>query len=268
MKTQLIIILSILFSASGIAQPTVSGFTTPAKDTIITLPKNSINLTGTAIKANPGHPILDTTWVETSGPAATITNPANRMTTTVTGMVQGNYVFTLTATDKQNAASATVKVTVVNGVLATGLANFNVARNNSGILLTWQTNMEENNSHFIIQKSIDGSNFTDIATIASKAENGNSDVQLNYSYQILGEVIAAGMNNFLLAMCLLGSIVWISRLKNIYKRVVLGLVCMSLISCSKSVTPPSNVIASKTEFRLKQVDLQGHFTYSEVKLAN
>jgi hypothetical protein len=268
MKTQLIIILSFLFSVYGIAQPTVSGQTTPAKDTTIILPVNSITLTGTATQANPGHPILDTTWVETSGPAATITNPSNRMTTKVTGMVQGNYVFTLTATDKQNSASATVKVTVLNGVLSTGLANFNISRNNEGILLSWQTNMEENNSHFIIQRSSDGSNFTDIATILSKAENGNSDVPLNYSYQIFGQVITANMNNLLLAMGLLAFAVWISRIKNIYKKVLIGLVCISLVSCSKSTPVASNVISSKTEYRLKQVDLQGHFTYSEVKFAN
>src|SRR5580700_3955725 len=103
MKT-LLIILSVAFSLSAMAQPvpTVSGRTAPAKDTIITLPTNSITLTGTAVQSDPGHPIIDTTWTETSGPAATITNSSNRMTTKVTGMVVGSYVFTLTATDKQN----------------------------------------------------------------------------------------------------------------------------------------------------------------------
>src|ERR1700676_3593144 len=93
------VILCICFSVSAMAQPqpTVSGRTTPAKDTIIILPTNSITLTGTAVQANPGHPILDTTWTQTSGPAATITNPSNRMTTTLTGLVAGSYLFKLTA---------------------------------------------------------------------------------------------------------------------------------------------------------------------------
>ena len=141
MKTGLII-LSIFFSISTFAQPTVSGYTAPAKDTIIFLPTNSITLSGTAVQANPGHPILDTTWTETSGPAATITNPINRMTTTVTGMVAGSYVFTLTATDKKNSASVTLKITVISGVLPVELAYFNVSKNDYGTLITWQTGME------------------------------------------------------------------------------------------------------------------------------
>src|SRR6202040_3552277 len=108
---------SIFFSISCIAQPTVSGRTSPASDTTITLPKNSITLTGTATESNPGHPVLDTTWTKTSGPAATITNNSNRMTTTVTGLVVANYVFTLTATDKQRSASVTVNVHVLPGLL-------------------------------------------------------------------------------------------------------------------------------------------------------
>jgi hypothetical protein len=268
MKT-LLIILSVAFSLSAMAQPvpTVSGRTAPAKDTIITLPTNSITLTGTAVQSDPGHPIIDTTWTETSGPAATITNSSNRMTTTVTGLVQGSYVFTLTAANKQKSASATVNVKVIPGLLSTSLAYFNVSRMNGGLMLTWQTNMETNNSHFIVQKSIDGSNFTDIASIASKAQNGNSDVQLTYSYEIFGEVIQADMHYLLLVMTFLASITLISKLKNIYKSLVLGLACMFLFSCTKSVSVPNHTISSKTEFRLKQVDLEGHINYSEIKYA-
>ncbi len=263
------IILSIFFSASAIAQPTVSGRTSPATDTVIILTTNSITLTGTAVQANPGHPILDTTWTKTSGPAATITNNSNRMTTTVTGLVQGSYVFKLAATDKQNSASAIVNVKVISGLLPLELAYFHASRNDEGIKLTWQTNMESNNSLFIIQKSIDGSNFTDIASIASKAKNGNSSTQLTYSYQILGEIMKTDMHYMLLAMTLLASIVLISKLNKVYKSLVLGIVCLFLFSCTKSVSVPNNTpISTKTEFRLKQVDLDGHFNYLEIKLVN
>ena len=269
MKT-ILITLSVVSSVCAVAQtpPTVSGRTAPAKDTIIIVPASSITLTGTALQANPGHPILDTTWTKTSGPTAFITNSSNRMTTTVTGLVPGTYVFTLTATDKQNSASATVNVKVVTGLLPLELAYFNVVRINSGIMLNWQTNMEANNSHFIIQKSTDGINFTDIASIASKAPNGNSDVQLNYSYQIFGQVVEADMHYMLLLMTLLAVITLISKLKNIYKSLLLGLVCLFLFSCSKSVSVPNNTISSDTEFRIKQVDLAGNISYSEIKFAH
>jgi hypothetical protein len=268
------VIFSIVFSStffciSAVAQPTVTGMTSPAKDTTISLPTNSVTLTGTAKQANPGHPILDTSWVQTSGPAlATITNPDDRMTTTVTGLVQGNYVFTLTATDKQNAASVSVNVHVIPGTLPIQLAYFDITPDNAGLLLTWQTSMESNNAYFVVQKSTDDSTFTDIATIMSKAENGNSNVPLNYSYQILGQVVEANMYSMLLAITLLSAIALVSKLNKFYKSLVLGVVCLFLFSCSKSVSVPKNTIPAKTEYRLKQVALDGTATYSTVKLIN
>lgn len=48
--------------------------------------------------------------------------------------------------------------------------------------LDWTTVSEQNNSHFMLQYSTDGSNFTDLAKVDSKAPNGNSNDVLNYSY--------------------------------------------------------------------------------------
>jgi hypothetical protein len=223
-----IVFSSTFFSIAAIAQPTVTGMTSPAKDTTIILPANSVTLTGTAKQANPGHPILDTSWVQTSGPApATITKPSDRMTTTVTGLVEGNYVFTLTATDKQNSASASVNVHVVPGTLPIQLAYFDITPDNTGLLLTWQTSMESNNAYFVVQKSTDDSTFTDIATIMSKAENGNSTAPLNYSYQILGQVVEANMNGMLLVITLLSAIALVSKLKQVLQEPGTGC-CLSV----------------------------------------
>jgi hypothetical protein len=273
MKTALFI-LSVFFSASAVAQPTVSGNTSPVIDTVIILPTNSVTLSGTAVQANPGHPILDTTWTETSGPAATITNPSNRMTTKVTGMVAGTYVFTLTATDKQNSSSAKVKITVISGVLPMQLAYFNVSGNDLGTKVTWQTDMESNNSHFVIQESTNGSDFYDIASISSQAKGGNSSTTLTYSYQISNNITQnnntqSDMHNILLVMSLLALFVLISKLKKAYKCLVLGIACMFLFSCTKSVTAPDNAPSSNVKaFRLKQVDIDNHVSYSEVIILN
>jgi hypothetical protein len=264
-----IVFSSAFFSLSVVAQPTVTGMTSPAKDTTIFLPTNSVTLTGTANEANPGHPILDTTWVQASGPAAaTITNSSNRMTTTVTGLVQGSYVYTLTATDKQHSASVSVNVHVLPGTLPIQLASFDITPDNAGLLLTWQTSMESNNAYFVVQKSTDNSTFTDIATIMSKAENGNSTVPLNYSYQILEQAIEANMDGLLLVITLLSAIALVSKLNKFYKSLVLGVVCLFLFSCSKSVSVPKNTVPAKTEYRLKQVALDGTATYSTVKLVH
>ena len=238
-------------------------------DTIVILPTSSITLTGTAVQANPGHPILDTSWVKTSGPAATITKPSNRMTTTVTGLVAGVYVFTLTATDKQNSASASVNVKVVSGILPVELAYFNAFKKDNGIELEWRTDMESNNAYFIVQKSENGSAFYDMAMINSKAKNGNSNTQLNYSYQINTGNEQADMHMILPVMVLLVFVTLLSKLNKVFKSFLLAITCLLLFSCNKSVTTPSQVsTSSKTAFRLKQIDLDGNIHYSEIKILN
>jgi hypothetical protein len=49
--------------------------------------------------------------------------------------------------------------------------------------LNWITSSEQNNSHFMLQYSTDGVQFTDLAKVDSKAPNGNSQLILTYSYE-------------------------------------------------------------------------------------
>ena len=264
----LFIILSVVLSFSGIAQPTVT-VTNPAEDSIILLPVNSFTLSGSAVRANPGHPVIKTVWAQTGGPAATITDPSSS-TTTVTGMGMGDYVFTFTASDKQNSASASLKVKVISGLLPAGLNYFNVTHNSNGILLSWRTDMESNNARFIIQKSVDGSIFTDLDSVDSKAKNGNSNTALTYSYQISGKFANANSNYIFLAITLLAVVSVISKAKRIYKSLILVVFCLFLFSCSKTVMTPENAnpVSAKSYYRLKLVNLDGQFTYSEIAMLN
>lgn len=50
------------------------------------------------------------------------------------------------------------------------------------VFLNWKTSREVNNSHFIIEKSHDGSNFKSIGKINSKGISGNSSGSLSYDY--------------------------------------------------------------------------------------
>lgn len=59
------------------------------------------------------------------------------------------------------------------------LLNFKGKRNNKVNYLTWSTSMELNNSHFILEKSIDGKSFTAIGTITGK---GSTSIQQDYSF--------------------------------------------------------------------------------------
>jgi alpha-tubulin suppressor-like RCC1 family protein len=77
----------------------------------ITLPTNSVTLTGTA--SETGGTIVSTKWTEVSGPnTATFGNTA-ALSTTASGLVQGVYIFELTATDSSGiTVQSTVKITV------------------------------------------------------------------------------------------------------------------------------------------------------------
>ena len=80
-------------------------------DQTITLPVNSVTLTGSGTDAD--GTIVSYQWSEISGPAgSTITTP-NLPNTNITGLVQGVYQFQLTVTDNNGGTgTASVQVTV------------------------------------------------------------------------------------------------------------------------------------------------------------
>lgn len=83
----------------------------------ITLPTSSIALTTPNAVPSGGATITGYNWVRTSGPLTyTITN-ANLQNTTVTGLVQGTYVFTVTATDNNGLTCSAPKTVIVNAAV-------------------------------------------------------------------------------------------------------------------------------------------------------
>lgn len=66
-----------------------------------------------------------------------------------------------------------------NNVLAVELLDFSAIATTSGVVLRWETANEENNSHFIIERSIDGQEFESIGEVASQGKSGM------YQYQDL-----------------------------------------------------------------------------------
>jgi hypothetical protein len=62
------------------------------------------------------------------------------------------------------------------------LTNFSGVKEGSRNILNWATANETNNKGFELQRSANGEKFSSIASISSKAENGNSSSVLNYSY--------------------------------------------------------------------------------------
>ncbi|MDX2045896.1 MAG: AbfB domain-containing protein [Chitinophagaceae bacterium] len=81
-------------------------------DQTITLPTSTVTLSGSATDADGS--VSGLAWTKVSGPAAgTITSPSSA-STTVTGLVQGTYVFRLTATDNLGTTGADDMQVTVN----------------------------------------------------------------------------------------------------------------------------------------------------------
>jgi hypothetical protein len=71
------------------------------------------------------------------------------------------------------------------------LISFTAVRQGQDVQLHWRTATEENNSHFLVQRSHNGTSFTTLGTVATKAEGGNSLEELAYSFTDAGIADAA-----------------------------------------------------------------------------
>ncbi len=156
----------------------------------ITLPTNSTTLKGASNAA-----VATYSWSVISGPAEfTVANPGSA-TTVISNLVAGNYTFLLRVTNGAgDTASATVKV-LVAGVLPVKLADFTAVNNNDVVTVKWQTSLEMNVSHYVIERSSDGQKFESIGQVIS---NNRGTAEGMYSFQ--DNFPASGDNFYRLAM--------------------------------------------------------------------
>lgn len=79
-----------------------------------------------------------------------------------------------------NRALTAAEILILSSVtLPVKLTSFTAINNNRNINLQWQTQYEQNSSHYNIQRSTDGINFTDVARVNAA---GNSNIPLTYSH--------------------------------------------------------------------------------------
>jgi hypothetical protein len=79
-----------------------------------------------------------------------------------------------------NRALTQAEITQLSNIaLPVKLSWFTAALNKNNVLLNWQTQYEQNSSHFNIQRSTDGINFTDEGRVTAA---GNSSTIKNYTY--------------------------------------------------------------------------------------
>lgn len=77
----------------------------------ITLPTNTVNLSGTAI--DPDDSVASVSWTKVSGNGGTIIN-ADQNVATVTGLSAGSYMYQFSATDNSGLSSVSTVTVVVN----------------------------------------------------------------------------------------------------------------------------------------------------------
>lgn len=115
-------------------QPPISN---AGSDQVITLPTNSVTMAGSA--SDPDGTISTKTWSQVSGPnTGTITTPSS-YTTTITGLIQGTYVFRLTVVDNSSAQATDDMQVVVNpsaGPPALYVTNLGVTEYKIGYLMS------------------------------------------------------------------------------------------------------------------------------------
>jgi len=155
----------------------------------ITLPTNSVTLTGSGSETN--GTIVTYAWTQLSGPGtATIAVPGSAATT-VSGLVQGTYRFELTVTDNSGVtASATVQVIVNPAVVVPGPPSANAGNNQTITLPTNSVTLtgsgSETNGTIVTYAwtQLNGPGTATIATSGSAATTVSGLVQGTYRFEL------------------------------------------------------------------------------------
>lgn len=124
-----------------VADPSINQPPTTASggNKTIALPINTTVLNGSASDAD--GTISSYAWTKISGPATFILANANTATLTLTGLVQGVYVFRLTATDNDGDIDTDDATVTVNPAAANQLPTANAGSNKSLVLPTNSTTL-------------------------------------------------------------------------------------------------------------------------------
>jgi hypothetical protein len=125
----------------------------------------NLNLSNTILNVteNPSAPLTTyTIMTNTSGSFSGTFAAAN---------IPAGYTLSITATD--------VILTKISSTLPLVWGDFIASEKDGNVNLSWVTLQEWNTSHFTIEHSTNGSQFTPIGTVAAK---GNSSIESNYTY--------------------------------------------------------------------------------------
>jgi surface protein len=139
--------------------------------------------------------------------------------------------------------------------------NISAIIKNEQLQISFSTLSETNVDRFEIEVSKDGNNFVKIGEVKTKAENGNSTAELNYSFS--KEV--AGVSGLLGFSLLVLAIGFANRKKRSLLPIAYGLLFIAFFAaCKKTENPVQNSKEERIFIRIKQMDINGDFQYSKV----
>lgn len=130
---------------------------------------------------------------------------------------------------------------------------------NDRLVVNWETLSEIGNDHFNIEASQDGKEFKTIATVKSKAVNGNSETPITYEWHSdIGGSLAA----IPFVALLLASFTSLRRNKVVMASILVLTIVAAGFSCSKT---EGHLAGSKDGYiRIVQVDKDGTTSQSKV----
>jgi hypothetical protein len=118
-----------------------------------------IDTSATSVMATANYENINQFRIKTGGHSTGANSAADRM-----------YSFWFKSFNFSAPVATTLPIT---------LSSFTATKNDSKVLLNWSTAMEKNVSHFVIERSTDGSNYSQVGMVMT---GGNSDQLKSYSF--------------------------------------------------------------------------------------
>ena len=139
---------------------------------------------------------------------------------------------------------------------------------NGKLMVNWSTLFETNTKHFVIEGSVDGQNWTKLGTQVTKSQDGVSDKEIEYGFEIsLSNIVAlAGISlgSALVMILLLGAVFPISKRKKYQYIALLSIVIATgIISCQKRENDLEQIQNHIAFIRVGEVDADGFTSYSK-----
>ncbi|MCH5715053.1 hypothetical protein [Niabella hibiscisoli] len=166
-----------------------------------------------------------------------------------------------------SAASGTASVsdfsftgTVETSPLPVTFGTLEAVKAGNVININWSTQQETNNDHFEVEASKDGSTFYTLKTVPSL--NGNSPAIQYYRTSITTSDFA-GLLSIPVVLGLL-SVAGFNRRSRFYLIILTVLSAAGFIACNKRADIVDHSDIEKIFIRIKQVDINGQFKYSNI----